>query len=933
MQSKLSRRKLLQAGCTIAGATLGSRCHDGVIEDARAQGDPAPKVAPLSQRTVINVQGAGATDYAFINHLKYGANALGPSGNSFTDPTKALWTQLIDADGWPNAEISVQANHGFGGGLSVPDSSNYGGPIVPIASMSWSAGIVTVQTSAPHTYVPGCDVTISDAVPTGYNGTFTARTVLDNTQFTYALDSNPGVATKTGNVGQYYVLAWDGVGDWNTPQANTASFFTVKASLSSGRYLKEGNGRFSGVSPRIVIAYNNTSSDRFSGLISWAIGTTGFRGKNYAKNYRWYRLGDEPDYLAGKVFRKAYLQNLAKLNPSAIRFMGAQGGNNDGQIRFENRMLPTHAGWAADWTRSPPYGVSSGAANQLTLGAVKTGPKQTPATMQHGEQVTFLLGNATVRPAYGGGAAQGRAVTAITRSNPASVTAPSHGFMTGDTCQFYMPFGMTKLHFSIYTVTVLDVNTFTIAIDTTTYPVFDSKGSPRVVQYTSLNVGGRGDYPVTDADGLTAITGYGQTYAANSYFATVFDKTSAGRQDGDGNWVYGAWVANTSQSGLPLEIMTKLINELQAYYDLQGFGGPTHLWLNIGIMAMLSCDAKLAEPADYVDSSNWAMGAANVILNGANGYAGLDRRCNLFVELSNELWNTAGVTAFAQTAMASNKANLRWGTTEGISYMQLRAVYMTEDIKAATKNNPRVKFVMGGFANNSGAKWANSGNKRRVLGTAQFLNDPLNIWGPSVTPISHMDCFAIAPYVTTADGYWSKTGVGGFADDAAMFNGTSPYGKPDQAKAISNFIAQVNIPSGQAGSFYYNSQIADHAAALQALGKSLIQYEGGPDWPLIGQVGGHQITASETAFIAAATDSAAWAMNWISYFSKWAANPGSAMPAILDLVLTRWTFIPRKVPALATRPGNAIDAYDNGVENGAFSPAFLAMCAYNAGKP
>src|SRR6185437_6719016 len=317
-----------------------------------------------------------------------------------------------------------------------------------------------------------------------------------------------------------------------------------------------------------------------------------------------------------------------------------------------------------------------------------------------------------------------------------------------------------------------------------------------------------------------------------------------------------------------LEICTSYINELQDLYDAQGYGGPTHLWINIGAFSMLSMDP------DYDKNSNWAVGAAKVILNGANGYEGLHPRCELFMEFSNELWNTAGL-AFAQGSYLSARGVLRWGGGfDVISMYTLRSTYMCEDVRSVLGSTDRIKFVLGGWANNSGAHFKNSGNAQRCLGTAKFLDDPLNIWGKSVTPISHHDYFAIAPYPTVPGSYWTKAGPGGLTDDAAMYNGSTPYTAPDPSRAIDNFVAQINIASGQAGSFYYNAQIADHAAAMQALGKKLIQYEGGPDWPLFGSAYGHAITSSESNFLIGVLNSPQWGTAWAGYLKAWASNPG-----------------------------------------------------------
>jgi len=70
-----------------------------------------------------------------------------------------------------------------------------------ISTLTWSAGTVTVTTSAAHGWTNGdvVPITIAGAVPTGYNGTFTGTITGANT-LTYPLASNPGSETTPGTV-------------------------------------------------------------------------------------------------------------------------------------------------------------------------------------------------------------------------------------------------------------------------------------------------------------------------------------------------------------------------------------------------------------------------------------------------------------------------------------------------------------------------------------------------------------------------------------------------------------------------------------------------------------------------------------------------------------------------------------------------------------
>src|SRR5882672_571358 len=94
-----TRRDLLHAGGTIAGAAFIARFVDSAKADSGTHGSAPPF---FSQRSVINLGFLFENDYAFINHLLQADNAFGPItyGGWFTSgPT---FPALIDANGWPN---------------------------------------------------------------------------------------------------------------------------------------------------------------------------------------------------------------------------------------------------------------------------------------------------------------------------------------------------------------------------------------------------------------------------------------------------------------------------------------------------------------------------------------------------------------------------------------------------------------------------------------------------------------------------------------------------------------------------------------------------------------------------------------------------------------------------------------------------------------
>jgi len=74
-------------------------------------------------------------------------------------------------------------------------------PPLTLTSLAWSGSVVTATTTAPHGWTTGdvLPVVIAGAVPTGYNGSFTA-TVTGASTFTYPLVANPGAETTPGRV-------------------------------------------------------------------------------------------------------------------------------------------------------------------------------------------------------------------------------------------------------------------------------------------------------------------------------------------------------------------------------------------------------------------------------------------------------------------------------------------------------------------------------------------------------------------------------------------------------------------------------------------------------------------------------------------------------------------------------------------------------------
>ncbi|MEH2614490.1 hypothetical protein V1293_006779 [Bradyrhizobium sp. AZCC 1693] len=627
--------------------------------------------------------------------------------------------------------------------------------------------------------------------------------------------------------GQYYVLRWKGNGEVRLSLQAGSWAYQASKSINATQVSSDRWRTTSGSDTYIVLSFSGPA--QLFSLIVYATDGTGAR----LRNVQFYRLTDEADLQAGKIFRTPYKQSLVDLCPSAIRFMDWVGGNNAKQARFDtSRTLPMYAAWGgssggggnSNWVASPPYGQTTGV-NQYSLASV-TG---TPATPLQGEVVTCRIGSGMVR-------AGSKAITAVTNSNPGRVTAKAHGFATGDIISHRFASGvMPKLHLLPCTITVIDQDNYSIGIDTTTFGSFS--GAAQANQFISLNVGGRGAYPVTFPIPTTPASYYGNGYIASGDYKTlVFDKTIAAQTDGAGNYVYGVWMFNDlganngHDGGVPLEICTALVNEVNAMRPAR----PVHMWMNIPHLGLCSMDP------DYGLESSWGIQAVNVILNGANGFKGLSSGLQLFVEFSNETWNSGG-SAFAQTYYCAYRGSLRWptaGPSDYASMVSLRSVVNVEDIKKSAFNNPRLKFVLSG----QGTLGISGLNLARIDGTKFYLNDPLNVWGPTIAPMAHHDFFSFAGYFLPNTSF-DTANLDAYAISWAKSAGNAAAQELICAAYVKGIVDPA-LGGNETLDRYGTVLLPVYISKMKSYGKSVIMYEGGWDRNVQAISAGGQVTAT-----------------------------------------------------------------------------------------
>lgn len=622
--------------------------------------------------------------------------------------------------------------------------------------------------------------------------------------------------------GQYYVLRWKGNGEVRLMLQSGSWTFQSGKSRNATQVSSDRWRTTSGSDSYVVLSFTGPAQLFPLLILSTDPGKTGAR----VSKVQFYRMEDEADLLAGKVFRSVYKRSIADACPSAIRFMDWVGGNNSKLTRFESRTLPDYAAFGGNnnWVASPPYGETTGT-NQYSLAAVSG----TPPAPLHGEIVTCRIGSGMVR-------AGAKNVTAVSNSKPGRVTAPSHGFATGDIIVHQFSAGvMPKLNLLPCTVTVIDADNYSIGVDTTTFGSF--VGAAKATQYITLNVGGRGAYPVTFPLPTSFASHFGNNYiAAGDYKTFVFDKTIAAQTDGAGNYVYGVWMFNDvganngHAGGIPLEICTALVNEVNAMGPARSVG----MWMNIPHLGLCSMDP------DYSVGSSWGIQAANLVLNGRAGYAGLGSAAQLMIEYSNETWN-AGGSAFAQTYYLAYRGYQRWpasGQADYASMASLRSVINVEDIKKAVPNVQRMRFVLSGQGTLGVSAW----NQARIDGSSFYLKDPLNVWGPAVAPMAHHDYFAFAGYFAPSASF-DAANLSALTTRWVAARGNAAAQEACCAAYV-NGIVNPTVGGNETVDRYRLTLLPSYVSKLKSYGKSVVMYEGGWDRDIGVVSAGGQVTAT-----------------------------------------------------------------------------------------
>lgn len=643
-----------------------------------------------------------------------------------------------------------------------------------------------------------------------------------------------------------YVLTWQGNMNFQI-QSGT---WTVNAGLSSN-YEEYAANAYRGTNSRIILTYSgaggfvNTSSDNTD------LNSVGA----FPTEIHFYRLEEETDLLAGKLFRRARLQQIVDYNPGYMRHMNWAQTNNSIDCRFRTRNKITQQGWSGyNFLLGDTYGEITGTNTYAIADSAAS-----PVAMEHGEVVQGRVTNTMVR----GGAIT---ITGITKAASGVATySGSTNPSNGDQMIWRIFSGMTELHQRVVTISSVNTGakTFEFGVNTSGYTTFTSG---QINQYITLNRGGLGAYPVMFEDGTVPASYYGNAYiSAGDYKYFLFNRTLVGRRDASGVDVPGVWIfsnygESSKQLAVPIELIAKFHKELddmqvaQSIIRIEALG-PTDCYINVPHFGLCSMDP------DYDADDHYGIGMVDLILNGSGEYK-LPARCDLLVADSNETWNSGGV-AFSQQAARARLGYLRWGgavgETDNTTFHTLHACVLAKDIRAAfpaEHTSGRIRHIMEG--------WGDAGvtafNLVRIEGSAVLDADATYIALGGGDPIDYFDAFAFASYFYSEDN---------LATYAAQYAAAS--NDVEREAACAGYMVGVwGTNNDQTISRYLNVILPDLCDLLASKGKVVINYEGGWDLSITGY------TTEINTFVIAVKRSRALANAWQKILAGWRAQAGEA---------------------------------------------------------
>lgn len=155
-------------------------------------------------------------------------------------------TGFITATGLTGSTIPIgsQWQNGEGSSFTAVDAATVTLVSISLSSLVRSGSTVTATTLTDHGIATGVSVTISGAVQTDYNGTFTV-TVTGTDTFIYTIDASPATPATGTILAQYYgasvEVESDGTGQSENLEAGTViSLITPIAGVDNDSYVQYG---------------------------------------------------------------------------------------------------------------------------------------------------------------------------------------------------------------------------------------------------------------------------------------------------------------------------------------------------------------------------------------------------------------------------------------------------------------------------------------------------------------------------------------------------------------------------------------------------------------------------------------------------------------------------------------------------------------------
>jgi hypothetical protein len=245
--------------------------------------------------------------FDFTYYVQTTPSSLTTSGaNIYTRPQGSFshrpWDGgvIFSANASSNYESSIRQTRRYfryqsGKGVQI-SSGTILRPNLQIDALTSSGTTVTVVTKDKHNILPGASITISGAVETAYNGTFTVANVTGFNSFTYTALSTPSASPASGN---YYVS----VGNWYGA-ANRLGLFDNQ------------NGIFWEYDGQVLNAVIRSSTFQINGKVSATNGATSITqtSGNFPTTFSKQLTVGDSIVIRGSSYRVVYITSDGGMN-------------------------------------------------------------------------------------------------------------------------------------------------------------------------------------------------------------------------------------------------------------------------------------------------------------------------------------------------------------------------------------------------------------------------------------------------------------------------------------------------------------------------------------------------------------------------------------------------------------------------------------------